>query len=75
MQGYIVRYHEDIGQGIIAAQDGRRFLFRGSEVLNPNGKLVGYDVDFVVESRVARDIIVLAGSPWSVFAVRAGSSA
>lgn len=67
MQGQIVSYHEDLGQGVIASPDGRRYRFAKCAIQNPNEKLVGLDVDFLVESRRPKDIIVLQGSPWHVF--------
>jgi hypothetical protein len=68
MQGQIIKFHEGIGFGIISAADGRKYRFSRSEIRNPNGRLVGLDVDFLVESRSPKDIILLHGSPWSVFA-------
>lgn len=68
MQGEITKFHDAIGIGVIRAADGRKYRFAGSDIRNPNGRLVGLDVDFVVELRSPRDIILLHGSPWSVFA-------
>lgn len=67
MQGQITKFHEDIGFGIIDAADGRKYRFSRSDIRNPNGRLVGVDVDFLVESRSPKDIILLHGSPWNVF--------
>ncbi|WP_072397229.1 hypothetical protein [Hyphomicrobium sp. CS1GBMeth3] len=68
MQGQITKFHERIGFGIISADDGRKYRFSSTDIRNPNGRLVGLDVDFLVESRSPKDIILLHGSPWSVFA-------
>lgn len=68
MHGQIVKFHERIGFGVICADDGHRYRFSGTDIRNPNGRLVGLDVDFLVESRSPKDIILLHGSPWSVFA-------
>jgi hypothetical protein len=68
MQGQITKFHEGIGFGVISAADGRKYRFAQSDIRNPNGGLVGLDVDFLVESRSPKDIILLHGSPWSVFA-------
>jgi hypothetical protein len=68
MQGQITKFQESIGFGVISAADGRKYRFSSSDIRNPNGHLVGLDVDFLVESRSPRDIILLHGSPWSVFA-------
>lgn len=67
MQGHITKFHEGIGFGIISAADGRKYRFSKSDIRNPNGGIVGLDVDFVVESRSPKDIILLHGSPWTVF--------
>ena len=60
MQGHITKFHESIGFGIISASDGRKYRFSTSDIQNPNGRLVGLDVDFVVESHSSnpRDIIM-----------------
>jgi len=68
MQGQITKFHESIGFGVIHAADGRKYRFSRTDIRNPNGHLVGLDVDFLVESRSPKDIILLHGSPWSVFA-------
>lgn len=68
MHGRIITYSEKLGHGVIAGEDGRRFRFARNRIINPNGKLVGYEVDFIVESLIPRDIILLTGTPWSVFA-------
>ncbi|HKZ97249.1 MAG TPA: hypothetical protein VJ045_09735 [Hyphomicrobiaceae bacterium] len=73
MNGQITKFREDIGVGVIETDNGRKYRFAKSDIHNPNGKLVGLDVDFLVESGRPRDIILLHGSPWAVFAP-AGSS-
>jgi hypothetical protein len=67
MQGQITKFHEDIGFGVISATDGRKYRFSKSDIRNPNGHLLGIDVDFLVESRSPKEIILLHGSPWTVF--------
>ncbi|MFA5950676.1 MAG: hypothetical protein WC807_10370 [Hyphomicrobium sp.] len=73
MQGNITMFREDIGFGIIQGSNGQKFRFSRKDVSNPNAKLVGLEVDFLVESHKPRDIIVLHGSPWAVFG-RAGAA-
>lgn len=68
MQGQIIKFDDRIGSGVIRTDAGHKYRFQKSNVQNPNGILVGHDVDFLVESRQPREIILLAGSPWSVFA-------
>lgn len=67
MYGKIVKYSDRLGQGIICADDGQRLRFKARSVRNLGGKLVGSDVDFLVESRQPREIIMLSGSPWTAF--------
>ncbi|KUO68432.1 MAG: hypothetical protein APF80_14950 [Alphaproteobacteria bacterium BRH_c36] len=69
MQGRIVKFHETLNVGVIRTEDGKKVRFAPADVRNPNGRLVGYDVDFVKPGpgRKAKDIILLTGSPWQVF--------
>ncbi len=67
MNGRIVKFWDTLGQGVIRTDDGRKYRFSKSAVRNLNGKLVGIDVDFLVESRQPRDIFLMSGSPWSAF--------
>ncbi|MCU0954220.1 MAG: hypothetical protein MUC37_06315 [Hyphomicrobium sp.] len=67
MDGQIVKYSERLQQGIIRSGDGTRFRFKSSSIRNLSGKLVGAEVDFLVESRQPRDIFLLRGSPWQAF--------
>jgi len=67
MDGRIVKYSERLGQGIIRGSDGNSFRFKRGSIKNLGGKLVGTDVDFLVESRQPRDIFLLDGSPWTAF--------
>lgn len=68
MIGQIVKFDARIGAGVIKAESGEAFRFQNTNIRNPNGKLVGLDVDFLIESRQPKDIILLHGSPWAVFA-------
>ena len=67
MQGQITKFRDDIGMGVIVANDGRKFRFTKGEVVNLNGRLVGHEVDFVANSAQPKDIILLTGTPWTVF--------
>ncbi len=68
MHGQITKYREDINMGVIVARDGRKFRFTKGQVVNLNGRLVGHEVDFVAERKLPKDIILLTGSAWTVFA-------
>ncbi len=67
MHGQITKFSEAVGYGVIEAEDGSKFRFAKSEVVNLNGRLVGHSVDFVVAARRPKDIILMTGSPWTVF--------
>ncbi|HXF52686.1 MAG TPA: hypothetical protein VNK52_01050 [Hyphomicrobiaceae bacterium] len=67
MYGRISKYREDIGVGVIVTDDGRKYRFSRSDVLNRNHAILGEDVDFVPEGNRPIEIIVMKGSPWTVF--------
>jgi len=67
MQGQITKFSEKVGFGIIEAEDGAKYRFAKSAVLNLNGHLVGHSVDFLVAERRPQDIILMTGSPWTAF--------
>ncbi len=67
MHGRITKFSAQNGLGVIEADDGSRYRFAGNEVVNLNGKLVGHSVDFVLSARRPKDIILMTGTPWSVF--------
>jgi len=67
MHGQITKFRRDLGVGVIHSEDGRRYRFARTQIQNPNGKLVGYDVDFLVESNRAENIFLMCGSPWTAF--------
>ena len=67
IQGEITKFRNDIGFGVIVADNGRKYRFTESEVINSTSSLVGLSVDFVVVASRPTDIILLNGSPWTVF--------
>lgn len=67
MQGQITKFHSDKGVGIITADNGAKYRFLASEIVNTAEELVGHSVDFLVHERRPKEILVLAGSPWTVF--------
>jgi len=68
MYGRITKFSSDVGCGVIEAEDGAKYRFAKNAIVNLNGKLVGHCVDFVVSARRPTDIILMTGSPWTVFA-------
>lgn len=67
MYGAITKFRSDLGVGIIAAEDGRAYRFQRTEILNRRDDLEGEEVYFELGDLKAREIIVLAGSPWMAF--------
>jgi cold shock CspA family protein len=67
MYGEIKKFRADLGVGVIRAEDGRAYRFEGSAIRNRFDNLEGQEVHFQLGELKARDIIVLAGSPWSAF--------
>jgi len=67
MYGEIKKFRSDIGIGIIAAEDGHAYRFKRTEILNRRDDLEGQEVHFEIGDLNAREIIVLAGSPWAAF--------
>ncbi len=67
MYGEIKKFRCDLGVGIIRAEDGRSYRFQGFEIRNRREDLEGREVHFELGGLKARDIIVLAGSPWAAF--------
>lgn len=67
MHGRITKFSTKVGFGVIEAENGSKYRFAKSEIVNLNGKLVGHSVDFVLDARAPKDIILMTGTPWSVF--------
>ncbi|HVZ04176.1 hypothetical protein [Hyphomicrobium sp.] len=67
MYGEIKKFHGDLGVGIISAENGRTYRFDYNEILNRSEDLEGQEVHFEIGDLKAREIIVLAGSPWMAF--------
>jgi hypothetical protein len=67
MYGEITKFRDDIGVGVIESEDGGRYRFAKAEVINAAGRLVGQGVDFLLDARRPRQIIMMAGSPWTAF--------
>jgi cold shock CspA family protein len=67
VHGRITKFNEEVGFGVIEADDGSKYRFAKSEVMNLNCRLIGHSVDFVVAERRPTDIILMTGSPWTAF--------
>ena len=67
MKGEIIKFKDDIGFGVIQAEDGEKYRFAKTDVKNLNGKLVGHEVDFLLNTRRSTEIFLLQGTPWNAF--------
>ena len=67
VHGRITKFSEEVGFGVIEAENGAKYRFAKTEVKNLNGHLVGHTVDFLVAARRPKDIFLMTGTPWSAF--------
>ena len=67
MKGEIIKFKDEIGFGVIKAENGEKYRFAKNDVKNLNGKLVGHEVDFLISSRRSTEIFLLQGTPWGAF--------
>lgn len=67
MYGEIKKFRRDLGVGVIYAENGRAYRFERTQIRNRDQDLEGQEVHFELGDLKARDIIVLAGSPWQAF--------
>ena len=67
MFGQITKFREDLGVGVIAAENGRKYRFAKNALFSAARPLVGEDVDFVIVASRPREIIMLSASPWKAF--------
>lgn len=75
MYGEIAKYRDDLGVGVIEAENGRKYRFAKSEVVSSTLQLIGESVDFIVDARRPRQIVMLSASPWTAFAGICASAA
>jgi hypothetical protein len=73
MLGEITKYRDDLGFGVIVADDGRRYRFTKNQILSTAPDLVGHEVDFIISGNQPSEIIVMSGSPWLAFGGIAGA--
>jgi hypothetical protein len=67
MYGQITKFRDDIGVGVIAAENGRKYRFAKKAIVNSADSLIGEGVDFLVVASRPCQIIMMSGSPWSAF--------
>ena len=67
MYGEITKFHDDIGVGVIEAENGCKYRFIRSDIVSSMRQLIGEGVDFIVEANRPRQIVMRSGSPWTAF--------
>jgi hypothetical protein len=67
MYGEIIKFRADLGIGVIEAEDGRKYRFARSEIVSSARLLLGENVDFLVDARRPRQIVVTSASLWTAF--------
>ena len=67
MYGEIKKFRSDLGIGVIEAENGHKYRFQRDAILNRRDDLEGQEVHFSLSSLNPREIVVLAGSPWTAF--------
>jgi len=67
VHGRITKFSNEVGFGVIEADDGSKYRFAKTEIKNLNGHLVGHTVDFLVAARRPKEIFLMTGSPWTAF--------
>lgn len=69
LQGRITKFSAEHNVGVIRAESGRAFRFKGPDIVNRAALSVGAEVDFLVAAAARPvEIFVLDGSPYSAFA-------
>lgn len=66
MYGRIISFSHDVRLGVIRSDD-RRYVFTSSDVYNLQEDIRGLEVSFEPGAIKARNIVLLAGSPWMAF--------
>ena len=67
MYGQITKFREDMGVGVIDAEDGCKYRFAKDEILNEVDPLIGEGADFLIVASRPRQIILMSGSTWTAF--------
>ena len=68
MHGTITKFRSDLGIGVIAADNGRKYRFAKSSIISAGDPLIGHTVDFELDASRPAHIVMMAGSPWAAFA-------
>jgi cold shock CspA family protein len=67
MYGLITKFRDDLGIGVITAEDGRKYRFANTALIAAARPRIGEEVDFLLIARRPSQIVVLTGSTWTAF--------
>jgi hypothetical protein len=67
MYGQITKFSDDLGIGVIAAENGRKYRFAKTALIAAAHPRVGEEVDFLVIASRPSQIVLMSGSAWTAF--------
>ena len=67
MYGQISKFREDLGIGVIAAENGRRYRFAKTALIAAVRARIGEEVDFLLVASRPSQIVLLSASAWTAF--------
>jgi hypothetical protein len=67
MYGQITKFRDDLGIGVIAAENGRRYRFEKTALTAAARPRIGEEVDFLLVASRPSQIVLMSGSAWTAF--------
>ena len=67
MYGQITKFRDDLGIGVIAAENGRKYRFAKAALIAAARPRIGEDVDFLLIASRPKQIVLMSGSAWTAF--------
>jgi len=67
MYGQITKFRDDLGIGVIAAENGRKYRFAKTALIAATRARIGEEVDFLLVTSRPSQIVLLSASTWTAF--------
>jgi hypothetical protein len=67
MYGHITKFRDDLGIGVIAAEDGRKYRFAKTALIASARPRIGEEVDFLLIASRPSQIVLMSASAWTAF--------
>jgi hypothetical protein len=67
MYGQITKFRDDLGIGVIAAENGRKYRFAKTALIAAARACIGEEVDFLLIASRPSQIVLLSASAWTAF--------